>query len=92
MMLDGMLQRAAGTDMERHISFLAEADAYGVISRRLQRSCPQCPGGLSFTRYDDVPIFQPNVDLTAGVRWSVWTCLYLAAAVAVLSLLARHPT
>lgn len=101
-MLDSMLQKVAGTDMQRHISFLADADAYSERLRRYfeplalanaanpRRQCPQCPGRLNFTRYEDVPAFQPNVDMTAGMRWSIWTCLYLAAAVAVLGLLARQ--
>jgi ABC-2 type transport system permease protein len=102
MMLDGMLQRVAGTDMERHLSLLAEADAYGERLRRYfeplalanaanpQRRCARCPGRLNFTRYEDVPAFQPDVDLTSGVRWSAWTSLYLAAFVTALGLVARR--
>lgn len=102
MMLDGMLQTVAGTDMARHTSFLAEADAYSERLRRYfeplalanaanpERTCPQCPGRLNFSRYNDVPSLKPNLDLTAGVRAGLWTCLYLAAIVITLTLLVRR--
>lgn len=102
MMLDGMLQTVAGTDMARHTSFLAEADAYSEGLRRYfeplalantanpERTCPQCPGRLNFSRYEDVPSFKPDLDLTAGVRAGLWTCLYLAAIVITLTLLVRR--
>ena len=102
MMLDGALQAVAGTDMNRHTVFIADADAYSERLRRYfepltlasaanpQRICPDCPGRLNFTRYDEVPAFEPENDLTAGVRWSVWTCLYLAALTGAVSLLTRR--
>jgi ABC-2 type transport system permease protein len=102
MMFDGMLQAVAGTDMARHASFLAEADAYSERLRRHfeplalanaanpQRSCPQCPGRLNFTRYEDVPSFEPDLDLTAGMQSSLRTCLYLALIVTALVLLTRR--
>lgn len=96
MMLDNMLQTAAGTDIRRHTSFLASADAYSERLRRFfeplaltnaahpQRNCEQCPGRLNFTRYDLVPAFEPDLDISAGLRWSTWTCLYLGILVIVL--------
>ncbi|GFE79284.1 hypothetical protein GCM10011487_12840 [Steroidobacter agaridevorans] len=102
MMLDNMLQTAAGTDIRRHANFLASADAYSERLRRFfeplalanaadpRRSCEQCPGRLNFTRYDDVPVFEPDADISAGLRWSVWTCLYLAALVALFSVAASR--
>jgi hypothetical protein len=79
---------------------VAAADAYSERLRRYfeplalanvahaQRSCPECPGRLNFTRYDEVPAFVPEVDLGAGLRWSAWTCLYLAILVVSFGLLA----
>jgi ABC-2 type transport system permease protein len=102
MMLDGMLQAVAGTDMTRHTEFIAAADAYGEQLRRYfeplalnnavnpQRSCPDCPGRLNFTRYDEVPEFQPRADVINGLHWSLWTCLYLALVFSVISILARR--
>jgi ABC-2 type transport system permease protein len=102
MMLDNTLQTAAGTDIRRHANFLASADAYSERLRRFfeplalanaanpRRSCEQCPGRLNFDRYDDVPAFEPDVDVSAGLRWSAWTCLYLAALVTLLSVVARR--
>ena len=102
MMLDGMLQNVAGTDLRRHTEFLASADAYGERLRRFfeplaldnavkaERKCPECPGRLNFTRYDEVPAFEPNFDLRAGSQWALWTCLYLAVSLGVLSLLAHR--
>lgn len=102
MMLDGMLQSVAGTDMSRHTAFIAAADEYSETLRRYfeplalsnaanpQRSCPECPGRLNFTRYDDVPSFEPDTDLSTGLRWSLWTCLYLAVLVCAISLVARR--
>lgn len=96
MMLDNMLQTSAGTDMRRHTSFLASADAYSERLRRFfeplaltnaahpQRSCEQCPGRLNFTRYELVPAFEPDLDISAGLRWSAWTCLYLGILVTAL--------
>jgi ABC-2 type transport system permease protein len=102
MMLDGALQAVAGADMRRHADFIAAADAYGEQLRRYfephalsnvasaKRSCPECPGRLNFTRYDDVPKFDPNVDEAAGLRQSAWTCLYLALLTLALGALARR--
>lgn len=102
MMLDGMLQTVAGTDISRHTTFTAAADAYSERLRRYfeplalanaadpRRSCPECPGRLNFTRYDEVPAFEPEVDASAGVRWSLWTCLYLALLVVSIGLLAHR--
>lgn len=102
MMLDQMLQTAAGTDARRHTDFLASADAYSEQLRRFfeplvlanaanpQRGCDQCPGRLNFTGYDEVPAFKPNVDLSAGFRWSAWTCLYLAALVILFGVAASR--
>jgi ABC-2 type transport system permease protein len=102
MMLDNLLQTAAGTDLRRHTNFLASADAYSERLRRFfeplalanaadpRRSCEQCPGRLNFTRYDDVPSFEPDLDVSAGLRWSAWTCLYLAALVTLLTVAASR--
>jgi ABC-2 type transport system permease protein len=102
MMLDGMLQAVAGTDMSRHTNFIAAADAYSERLRRHfeplalanaanpRRSCPDCPGRLNFTRYDEVPLFQPELDLGAGLRWGLWTCLYLSILVVAVGALARR--
>lgn len=102
MMLDGMLQAVAGNDMRRHTAFIAAADTYSETLRRYFEplalsnaanpplSCPECPGRLNFTRYDDVPAFEPDTDLSAGLRWSLWTSLYLAALVCAISLIARR--
>lgn len=102
MMLDNMLQTAAGTDMRRHTNFLASADAYSEQLRRFfeplalanaadpKRACEQCPGRLNFTRYDEVPRYQADSDVGAALRWSVRTCLYLAALVTLLSVAASR--
>jgi len=102
MMLDGMLQTVAGSDMTRHVTFIAAADAYSERLRRYfeplalanaaapRRSCPECPGRLNFTRYDDVPAFEPALDASAGLRWSLGTSLYLTILVVSISLLARR--
>lgn len=102
MMLDGMLQAVAGTDMARHTQFIAAADDYSERLRRYfeplalanavnpRRRCPDCPGRLNFTRYDDIPQFEPQADSSAGLRWSLWTCLYLTAVVATICALARR--
>ncbi|MFC4309402.1 DUF3526 domain-containing protein [Steroidobacter flavus] len=102
MMLDNMLQTAAGTDMRRHTNFLAAADAYSERLRRFfeplalanaahpQRSCEDCPGRLNFTRYDDVPSFEADVGVSAGLRWSAWTCLYLGILLVIFSAIASR--
>jgi len=96
MMLDNMLQTTAGTDIRRHTNFLETADAYSEQLRRFfeplaltnaahpQRNCEACPGRLNFTRYDDVPTFQPDLAVSAGWRWSAWTCLYLGLLVTLI--------
>lgn len=97
MMLDGALQAAAGTDMRRHLDFVAAADGYGERLRRWfeplalanaaepRRSCPGCPGRLNFTRYDDVPRFVPVMDTAAGARWVGFAAFYIAATTALLA-------
>jgi ABC-2 type transport system permease protein len=102
MMLDGMLQTVAGTDLRRHTAFIAAADAYSETLRRYfepltlsnaansTRSCRECPGRLNFTRYHDVPTFEPDTDLSTGLRWSLWTSLYLATLVSAIGLIARR--
>jgi ABC-2 type transport system permease protein len=96
MMLDNMLQTAAGTDIRRHTRFLASADEYSERLRRFfeplalsnavhpHRSCEACPGRLNFTRYEDVPAFEPDLDVSTGLRWSALTCLYLGILVTLL--------
>jgi ABC-2 type transport system permease protein len=96
MMLDGALQAAAGTDVRRHLAFVAAADAYGERLRRWfeplalanasdpRRACSGCPGRLNFTRYDEVPRFVPVADNSVPVRWISLALLYLAAAVVLL--------
>jgi ABC-2 type transport system permease protein len=102
MMLDNMLQTAAGTDIRRHASFLDSADVYSERLRRFfeplaltnaahpQRSCETCPGRLNFTRYEDVPTFKPDMDASAALRWSTWTCLYLGILVTLFSWVASR--
>jgi ABC-2 type transport system permease protein len=102
MMLDGMLQTIAGSDLSRHTAFIDAADAYSERLRRYfeplalanaaapRRSCPECPGRLNFTSYDDVPAFEPVVDTSAGLRWSLGTSLYLSILVVAISLLVRR--
>jgi ABC-2 type transport system permease protein len=97
MMLDGAVQAAAGTDIGRHIAFVAAADAYGERLRRWfeplalanaaqpRRSCPACPGRLNFDGFDDVPRFVPVTDTGHGARRIVFAILYLAAAAALLA-------
>lgn len=97
MMLDGAVQAAAGTDDERHVAFVAAADAYSERLRRWfeplalanaaepRRSCPACPGRLNFNRYDDVPRFVPVAETGRGARWIGFGILYLAAAAALLA-------
>lgn len=94
MMLDGTLQAVAGNDARRQLAFVAAADAYGERLRRWfeplalanaadpRRSCPDCPGRLNFTRYDDVPRFVPAPD--DGARGSIGLAfLYFAVATAL---------
>lgn len=102
MMLDGMLQTVAGTDPARHAELVGAADAYSEQLRRYfeplalrnaadsRRACPECPGRLNFTLYDEVPQFAPRIDMAAGLRSSAWTCLYLAVILAAIGLLARR--
>lgn len=102
MMLDGMLQTVAGSDMNRHVKFIAAADAYSERLRRYfeplalsnaaapRRICPECPGRLNFTRYDDVPTFEPAVDTGTGLRWSLGTSVYLTILVVAIGLLMRR--
>jgi ABC-2 type transport system permease protein len=97
MMLDGAIQAAAGTDIERHIAFVAAADAYSERLRRWfeplslanaaesRRSCAACPGRLNFNRYDDVPRFVPVAETGRGEWWIGFGILYLAAATALLA-------
>jgi ABC-2 type transport system permease protein len=97
MMLDGAVQAAAGTDGERHIAFVAAADAYGERLRRWfeplalanaaepRRSCAACPGRLNFNRYDDVPRFVPVAETGRSEWWSGFGILYLAAATVLLA-------
>jgi ABC-2 type transport system permease protein len=97
MMLDGAMQAAAGTDVERHIAFVAAADAYSERLRRWfeplalanaaepRRLCAACPGRRNFNRYDDVPRFAPAMETDRGVRWIGFGILYLAAAAAFLA-------
>jgi ABC-2 type transport system permease protein len=97
MMLDGAIQAAAGTDMRRHLDFVAAADSYSERLRRWfeplalanaakpRRICPGCPGRLNFTRYDDVPRFVPVMDTASGTRWVGFAALYLAATAALLA-------
>lgn len=97
MMLDGAFQAAAGTDLRRHLDFVAAADGYSERLRRWfeplalanaaepRRICPGCPGRLNFTHYDDVPRFVPSTDTAPGARWIGLGVLYLAAVTALLA-------
>ncbi|MCI4592521.1 ABC transporter permease [Sphingobium sp. BYY-5] len=95
MMLDGTLQAAAGNDVRHQLAFVAAADAYDERLRRWfeplaltnaadpHRSCPDCPGRLNFTRYDDVPRFVPAPDHGAVMRAIGFGLLYLASVTAL---------
>jgi ABC-2 type transport system permease protein len=102
MMLDDALQSVAGSDLRRHADFIAAADAYSERLRRYfeplalanvahpSRACPDCPGRMNFTRYDEVPIFEAEVDESVGLRRAAVACLYLTVMVLVASLLAQR--
>jgi hypothetical protein len=99
--IEGSASRTIGTNTHRHLAFVAAADVY---SERLRRyfeplaldnaaravdACPDCPGRLNFTRYDEVPVFAPTMDKTAGLHASGWAILYLALLTGAVALLAR---
>ena len=71
MVLDTMLQQAAGTGIERHREFLLAARAYTDRLRaffwpralaeaaRPTQACPGCAGRMNFTAHREIPRFEP---------------------------------
>jgi hypothetical protein len=45
---------------------------------------------MNFTRYDEVPTFEADVDESAGLRRAAVACLYLTVMVFAASLLAQR--
>lgn len=100
LMLDGALQRLAGTDARRQRLFVVEADRHAEAMRswfepRVLRNigkpprCQSCPGRLNFADYDAAPVFRPATTPPA-VGAAALAALYLAAVTAVVIMIARH--
>jgi len=100
LVLDGALQRLAGTDARRQRLFLADADRHAEALRSWfgprvltnigkPLACEGCPGRLNFSAYDAVPAFRPAVP-PLGLGSAALAALYLSAVTAVLALLARR--
>lgn len=100
LVLDGALQRLAGTDARRQRLFVAEAERHAEALRSWfeprvlanigrQPRCQGCLGRLNFVEYDEVPVFRPAATPPA-IGQSVLAALYLAAVTAAVALIARR--
>lgn len=100
MNLQDALQSAAGTDARRHVSFVAQADAYGQALRaffepRILRQaidpkpiCDGCSAWLDFTEYDQVPTFVPAFERDRSVGLAMSALAHLLILTAALTALA----
>lgn len=94
LVLDGALQRLAGTDAYRQRLFVAAADRHAELLRSWFEprilaaigkapACQQCPGRLTFAAYDTVPVFRPAappVSLAPGILATLYMVVVTAAA------------
>jgi len=101
LVLDYVLQVAAGSDAARHESFLARAREHTDRLRQFfwpralreaahptAQVCHGCPAQMNFMEYDDIPRFVEDNPLIGIVRRIVPMALYLWIAVAALAFVA----
>ncbi|MCJ2043535.1 DUF3526 domain-containing protein [Methylobacterium sp. J-078] len=94
------LEVAAGTDAERHSTFLAAGAAYRrdlraffeprILAQALDPApvCQGCPARLDFTAYDAVPAFVPSVPRAAAEHQALVALGCLMAGTLLLAALA----
>lgn len=103
MVLDALLQRAAGTDSERHQRFLHQADAYTETLRRFfwpralaeaaapLSGCKNCAARMNFIEHARIPRFGADQPLAGVARALAPGAAYLVLlAMGLLVLAARR--
>jgi ABC-2 type transport system permease protein len=101
--LDGVLQRAAGTDAEAYRRFAQRSREHAKELRQFfeplalanavkgeKRSCDACPGRMNFTAYDRVPTFVPDSSAAAPSFSALANALLSWIAAAALALVAAR--
>jgi ABC-2 type transport system permease protein len=103
LVVDALLQAAAGSDAVRHESFLRRSRQHTDWLRAFfwpralldaaqpaVRSCRGCPAKMSFTSYDEIPKFAEDDPLTGIVPRIGWMALYLWLITVGVALFAAH--